>query len=373
MGTELPVELSEPLDVEFEDFELEELSIGNPSRGASTDTTLPITEVSQLDLSKAAEVQEDTDDDPYQHLPESEATVLRNQVITPNVESGVAALYRYASRNDRIIIFISAVAAIASGAVLPLATIIFGGIQSSYQGFFLGKTSQNEFTSHVNSLVLKFVYLAIAEFITTYIGTVGFIYTGEHISAVIRQHYLQSCMRQNIGFFDKLGAGEVTTRITHDMNLVQEGISERVSITLSSLAAFISAFVIGFVLNWKLTLILSSVIVALFLVVGIASTFIVKYTRQSIEAYALGGTVVEEALSSVRNAVAFGTESRLAKQYDHHLKRAEFLSYRTSVSVALMFAGMMLVIYLNYGLSFWVGSKYLVQDTIPLSTVLTSK
>ncbi|KAI0854514.1 P-loop containing nucleoside triphosphate hydrolase protein [Xylaria cubensis] len=321
--------------------------------------------------SKASLDHEGSEDDPYRHLPAHEATILRTQIITPETNAGIAALYRYASKNDIIIITISALASIAAGAALPLATIVFGSIQSSFQGFFLGQISSGDFTHHVSSLILRFVYLAIAEFVATYVGTVGFIYTGEHISAKIRRHYLQSCIRQNIGYFDKLGAGEVTTRITDDMNLVQEGISEKVSITLTSLAAFVSAFVIGFVLNWKLTLILSSVIVALFLVVGTATKFIVQYTKQSIEAYASGGTIVEEALSSIRNSVAFGTESHLALLYDRYLKHAESFSFKSSSSVAFMFAGMMLVIYLNYGLSFWVGSKFLVEGSVPLSKVLT--
>ena len=52
-------------------------------------------------------------------------------------------------------------------------------------------------------------------------------------------------MRQNIGFFDKLGAGEITTRITADTNLVQDGISEKIGLTLAAIATFITAFVIG--------------------------------------------------------------------------------------------------------------------------------
>lgn len=52
-------------------------------------------------------------------------------------------------------------------------------------------------------------------------------------------------MRQNIGFFDKLGAGEITTRITADTNLVQDGISEKIGLTLAAVATFITAFVIG--------------------------------------------------------------------------------------------------------------------------------
>jgi ATP-binding cassette subfamily B (MDR/TAP) protein 1 len=311
------------------------------------------------------------DDDPYKNLPPAEAEVLRTQVLTPDVKVGIATLYRYASRNDLLIICVSAVCAIASGAALPLMTVIFGNLQGTFQDYFLGKQSYDDFVGEMSHLVLYFVYLAIAEFICTYIATVGFIYTGEHVSAKIREHYLQSCMRQNIGFFDKLGAGEVTTRITADTNLIQEGISEKVSLTLAAIATFVSAFVIGFVSYWKLTLILSSTLFALLLCMGSGSRFIIRFSKANINAYAQGGTVADEVISSVRNAVAFGTQDRLAKQYDGHLVVAEGFGFRQKATVAIMFAGMMLILYLNYGLAFWQGSEFLVEGVIPLSKVLT--
>jgi ABC-type multidrug transport system fused ATPase/permease subunit len=44
--------------------------------------------------------------------------------------------------------------------------------------------------------------------------------------------YLQAVLRQNIAFFDRLGAGEVTNRISNDAELVREGISEKVRLIL---------------------------------------------------------------------------------------------------------------------------------------------
>lgn len=40
--------------------------------------------------------------------------------------------------------------------------------------------------------------------------------------------YLQAVLRQNIAFFDRLGAGEVTNRISNDVELIREGISDKV-------------------------------------------------------------------------------------------------------------------------------------------------
>ncbi|KAI1641043.1 multidrug resistance protein [Biscogniauxia mediterranea] len=362
------------------------VGVGPPSRNSSQDgsttdrsTTNPAAKeegheksdaaMTKLD-SKVVKAPKESDSDPYAHLPENEAAILQRQVFTPEVKAGIATIYRYSSRNDLLIMLVSGICAIAGGAALPLMTVIFGTLQNTFQNYFQGTVSYDDFTGQMAHLVLYFVYLAIGEFVTVYIATVGFIYTGEHISAKIREHYLDSCMRQNIGYFDKLGAGEVTTRITADTNLIQDGISEKVGLTLTAIATFISAFVIGFVFYWKLTLILTSVIFAIMLDMGIGSRFVIKYTKSSIQAYATGGSVAEEVISSIRSAVAFGTEERLARQYDSHLIRAEYYGFRKAAAVAVMISGMMWIVYMNYGLSFWMGSQYLVDGIIPLSSVL---
>ncbi|KAH9238612.1 hypothetical protein K456DRAFT_1746635 [Colletotrichum gloeosporioides 23] len=313
-------------------------------------------------------------DDPYKHLPEHEASILKRQVTTPEIKAGMLTLYRYSSTNDLLILAVSSFMSIAVGAALPLMTVIFGNLQGTFQNYFNEfpptDDAKSTFKSEMAHLVLYFVYLAIGVFVAQYVTTVGFIYTGEHISAKIREHYLESCMRQNIGFFDKLGAGEVTTRITADTNLIQDGISEKVGLTLAAIATFISAFVIGFIHYWKLTLILLSTVVALLLSMGGASSFIVKYSKQSIESYAHGGSLADEVISSIRNAVAFGTQDRLAKQYDEHLTKAEFYGYKVKATIGVMVALMMTILYLNYGLAFWQGSKFLIDDGIKLSNIL---
>ena len=231
--------------------------------------------------------------------------------------------------------------------------------------------SHSSFNSHLSHFTLYFIYLALGEFCAIYVCTVGFIYTGEHISGKIREQYLAAILRQNIAFFDKLGAGEITTRITADTNLVQDGISEKIALTLTAIATFVTAFVIAFVKYWKLTLILSSTVFAIVTIMGTGSTFIIKYNKKSLESYGLGGTVAEEVISSIRNATAFSTQDKLARQYDAHLTEAERWGLKLKTILAIVISGMMGIIYLNYGLSFWQGSRFIVSGEMTLSDVLT--
>lgn len=230
------------------------------------------------------------------------------------------------------------------------ANMVTGGFRKfgrTFQHFFEGTLSHESFTQNLRHFVLYFLYLGVAQFVTVYIGTVGFMYTGDHISRKIREQYLAAILHQNMAFFDNLGASEITTRIISDTNLIQDGMSEKVAITLNAMSTFVSAFVIGYVKYWKLALILSATVIATILVVGGGTRFIVKNKKKSLDAYALGGTIVEEVLNSIKIATAFGTRDKLAEKYEGHLLEAEKWSFKPKAFLAIMVSCWFCIIYLN--------------------------
>ncbi|KAJ5610137.1 hypothetical protein N7510_006856 [Penicillium lagena] len=311
------------------------------------------------------------DDAVFAHLPEHEKAILKKQLDAPVVKISFFGLYRYASHMDILILVVSAICAIAAGAALPLFTILFGSLATSFKTIALNQTSYAAFYHELTKNVLYFVYLGIAEFVTVYISTVGFIYTGEHVTQKIREHYLEAILRQNIAYFDKLGAGEVTTRITADTNLIQDGVSEKVGLTLTAVATFVTAFVVAYIKYAPLAGICTSTIVALVLIMGGGSRFIIKFSKLSLESTGAGGTVAEEVISSIRNATAFGTQDKLAKQYEAHLQVAERWGMRLQMALGVMVGAMFGIMFLNYGLGFWMGSRFLVDNKVDVGQVLT--
>jgi ATP-binding cassette, subfamily B (MDR/TAP), member 1 len=61
-----------------------------------------------------------------------------------------------------------------------------------------------------------FLPAGVGMFICTYIYMCIWVYTAEVAAKRIRESYLRSILRQDIAFFDKVGPGEVTTRIQTD-------------------------------------------------------------------------------------------------------------------------------------------------------------
>ncbi|KAK4210841.1 P-loop containing nucleoside triphosphate hydrolase protein [Rhypophila decipiens] len=349
-----------------------------PAPGSGDDKTLNDEKAGDLTVivdSVKKEATSDTNDLPSDESPdvvltEEETKIIERQLDLPTVKVTFSTLYRYATRNDRIILAVSTLCCIAGGAGLPLMTLILGSFAGSFQAIFYGTITQDQFNSDLTYYSLLFVYLAIARFVTIYIATWGFIYTGEHVSAKIREQYLAALMRQNMAFYDKHGVGEITTRITHDMNLVQDGMSEMLAFVLTLFATFVTSLVVGFVQYWKLTLILMSGVLATVLVMALGSRFFVTATIKGLQATGVGGSKAEEALASIRNAAAFGTQEKLVARYQKHLGEAEKWGIRVKIALGCLIGGMLGAQYLTYGLGVWLGGRYIVEGETTLPRII---
>ncbi|VUC30128.1 unnamed protein product [Clonostachys rosea] len=305
-------------------------------------------------------------------LSREEAAIMNRQTEIPNDKRyGLMDLIRYATKLDIAILVVSTFCSVGSGAALPLMTLVFGGLQDVFQKFTaLGNLDSDGFNKELAKYILYFVYLAVGTFVATFISTIGFIYVGERITDGIRKDYLEGCLRQNIGYFDTLGTGEFTTKITADATIIQDGISEKVGQLITAFSTFITGFAIGYAKSWKLALILTSTLVALVISSGITSFFVLRYQKPLNEATSQAGTVAEEMFSSVRVAIAFGSQRRLVDQYGKIIDVAQKWGIKLQMTVAFTLAVAFGLVNLSYGLGFWQGSIFLARGELGLSDVL---
>ncbi|KAJ5932023.1 hypothetical protein N7516_006512 [Penicillium verrucosum] len=309
---------------------------------------------------------------PRLELKKDEKEILKRQIHTPESQmSRLALLYSCATPYDLLLLVISSIAAIVGGALQPVSFLLLGGLAQAFKEFFIGTSSGSYLSSLVARFALYYVYIAIGQFVSVYISTAGFMVVGEKITQRLREKYLAAILRQNIAFFDVLGAGEITTRITADMNLIQDSLTGKLSLTLYSCSNFGAALIIAFVKSWRMALILISAYVAETGSMSFFSYFMVRYTHQALEAYADGSTAAEEAISSIRHVTAFGIQDKLADRYQKFLTQAEGYGLKSRIALAAMMAIMNGVIFWTYALTFWQGSRFLVVGEVELGALIT--
>ncbi|KAJ5840945.1 ABC transporter sequence [Penicillium rubens] len=301
----------------------------------------------------------------------SEQEILAQQITTPIIKINYLQLFRYATKKDWFIIGVSFLAATIAGAITTMPALLTGLLIGSIQASWSGGPSQDRSNSELTRFTIYFVYLFLGEIVSCYIANIGFIRTGIILSSRIRERYLAALLSQNIAFFDNIGAGEISTRITADANLIRDGISEKVSVAVQCSASVVAAFVISFMRDWRLTLILASSLICIALVFAAAGIMLTKYRQQWLGETAESGTIVEEVFSSIRTVVGLNAQSELVARYDGSLAKAERFANNARLISGALLGAVFAVIYLAIGLGFWMGSRFLVAGTSSYVDVLT--
>jgi ATP-binding cassette subfamily B (MDR/TAP) protein 1 len=135
-----------------------------------------------------------------------------------------------------------------------------------------------------------------------------------------------------------LPSGQTTAIITITANILQLGISERLSSLIQAVAVIIVALLIGCVYSWALTLVTASGLVLIIIWYSITTPLVVKRHAavQEVEREASG--VVSESLLGVRMVTACGAGEKMAIRYNKLVERASTMSKRMSPLLAVQHA-----------------------------------
>ncbi|KAK9455642.1 P-loop containing nucleoside triphosphate hydrolase protein [Dipodascopsis uninucleata] len=360
--------------------------------------------------------------DEYSHLPEAEAKILREQVEVKDVKISFFTLYRYSTKRDKLLLVFATFISIVEGILRPALSLVFGAaaqvftdyfrqrvyFDGEYEGFFgdehtdqgfhngtfynstmsgMNETrydsyqqfmnygtrlySVQEFQDEVNKLALYIVYFGIADLILSYFAVYIFIDRGELLSGRIREKYLAAILRQNIGYFDKQGSGGITTSISGDTMVVQEGMSEKVCYVVSNVSAFFAAYAFAFERQYLLTFVLTSVAFVVSVALIVASGEMRRNYKKAVDELGLASTLAEETLSSIRNVQAFGIQDRLAQQFDKLIGVTEKWNIRAGGALGILTSLVFFGWFNNDALTFWYGYKLLRSGQASVSRLIS--
>lgn len=265
-------------------------------------------------------------------------------------------ILRYSDKLDWTLNSVGALAAIASGCSLSLINIVFGGFVTQVQNFSEGG-DRLQFESAVNKYALYFVYLAIARFCLTYIYTVCYTISATRISRTIRFRYLRSTLSQEVAFFDEGSHGSVSSQIVTNGNMIQQGIGEKLGLTIQSVSAMVAAFVVAFVTNAKLTGITICIVPAIVIVTGLTAGRDAIYETDMLALYARAGSFAEDVIQSMRTVHAFWARPRLVVKYNTFLEKAHKIGHKKSRIYMVLFSCEFFMINSGYALAFWEGLR----------------
>lgn len=240
-------------------------------------------------------------------------------------------LFRFATKWDIVLTLVGAGCSIAAGVVMPTMTIIFSSLMQDLISFNkdiqLGnkEAAYNTLDDSARKFCLWFLILGLIQWVVSYGVNVCWSVAAEHQGLRIRELFYASIMRQDIGWFDQVKSGELTTRITNDVNLIQDGLGEKFGFVLMNVVSFLTGFIIAFVKGWDIALVCLCVLPFMVATVGFMGRQIARWTTDAQGHTASSGAVADEVLSGIRTVQTFNGQER------------ELVRYRKGVQDAYIF------------------------------------
>ncbi|MES2629352.1 MAG: ABC transporter ATP-binding protein [Bacteroidota bacterium] len=206
---------------------------------------------------------------------------------------------------------------------------------------------------NINSVALILFGVFVTQGILSYFRILIFSEVTEKMLATLRQHTYSHLIRLPMEFFSKKRVGELNSRISSDVSILQETFTTTLAEFLRQLLTIIVGIALLGFYSLKLMTVMLATIPVMMVAAVLFGKFIRKLSKQTQNKIAESNVIVEETLTGITNVKAFVNEVfeglRYKKSTDEirgiAMKTAKWRGAFASFIVVAMFGSIVLVIW----------------------------
>ncbi|MDQ3673327.1 MAG: ABC transporter ATP-binding protein/permease, partial [Gemmatimonadota bacterium] len=220
----------------------------------------------------------------------------------------------------------------------------------------------------VTSTIL-FLVLLVAEFALSYAQTWLTSLLGQRVMRDIRMQIFGHLQRLSVSFFDRNPAGRLITRVTSDVETLNELFTSGVVAGLGDLFTLVAISVAMLILDWQLALAAFAVIPFVVLVSSLFRKAVRNTYRDIRVRLARINSFLQERLTGMRIVQLFGQERREAGRFDE-LNRSHLNAHLRSITVyALYFPAIELLTSVALAILIVAGAARVEAGALSVGTV----
>ena len=190
---------------------------------------------------------------------------------------------------------------------------LFGGSLASLAfpkllGDLVNSGTQGNLAESINRIALLLVVILVIQSVFSYFRTVLFVNVTEKSLANLRQDTYNHLIRLPLKFFEQRRVGELNSRISADIALLQDTLTSTLAEFLRQIIIIVGGISLLVYTSLELTLFMLAILPAIVLMVFFFGRFIRKYSKQMQKEVAESNTIVEETLQGIRSVKTFTNE-----------------------------------------------------------------
>ena len=200
-------------------------------------------------------------------------------------------------------------------------------------------------------LIVIFVVRSLFDFGQNYL--VSFI--SERLVANLRKQVFGHLQSLALTFFNTRRTGEIMSRVTTDVVVVQTGLTTNVLTLLQELVMLVGSFAIIVVIDWRLTLLIMLLVpLAVLLATGFGRRF--RWLSRNVqEELGIVNTILEETLSAMRVVKSFAREPFETQRFNAGVDEAFRIAMKRTKIRAIFGPFMGLISFVAISIVIWYG------------------
>lgn len=176
---------------------------------------------------------------------------------------------------------------------------------------FLGDlvdSAASDLVSKINEVALILLLILVLQAVFSYFRIVIFVNVTEKMLAALRQATYQHLIRLPMKFFAEKRVGELNSRISADVALLQDTFTTTLAEFLRQIIIIIGGITLLAITSVELMLFMLVILPAIMLLAVFFGRFIRKYSKEVQKQVAESNTIVEETLQGIQSVKAFANE-----------------------------------------------------------------
>ncbi|MBM3801668.1 MAG: ABC transporter ATP-binding protein [Acidimicrobiia bacterium] len=258
---------------------------------------------------------------------------------------------------------------IASMAIIGIASLL--QVSSPYlTKIGIDNYIANRDLAGLNTVVLIYLAIIVCSFALGYLQTYIMQLTGQRIMFDLRLQIFTHLQTLPLSFFDRNPVGRLMTRVTTDVDVLNELFTTGVVTLLGDLLALLGIVAILFVLNAKLALVAFSVVPLLFLITVAFKIKARDSYRRVRTAIARINAFLQEQISGMSIVQLFSHEERSFRRFEA-INRVHLKANLDSVmAYSLFYPAVEIVSALAIALMIWYGGGQVLQKELTFGALV---
>ncbi|RPI56896.1 MAG: ABC transporter ATP-binding protein, partial [Chloroflexi bacterium] len=189
-------------------------------------------------------------------------------------------------------------------------------------------------------------------------------WVGERVVARLRRELYEHLLSLSLGFFAGQPVGEVLSRLTNDVQVIQVAVTSNIIILVQQVVMAAGIVVIVAATNWRLTLLLALSVPGMVLLTRLMGRRIRLVSREAQDVLAQASAVVEESVGGIRVVKSFAREDHEAARFGQKVDDLFAAAMHRARIYATLGPLMSLISYGTLGLVLWMGGREVLQGRL---------